>query len=780
MTEFEIFDDNKELLQGFVEEGFEMLEEVEPQIMELEQIAEKYGEIDKETINAIFRLFHSLKGGAGFLDLGTVQMVTHDAETLLDLFRKGKANIESEHIDLMIKTCDFIRHLLQSVDASGTDKGSEDEAGVICDDIQEAIKKIPDDSERSKQTVRKLEKKTTKVGPEPIVESREEEEDDFQLEITDEMKQQFVAEGQELMETTESALLKLENTVDDKELLNQAFRAIHSFKGNAGFLGYADLQGISHKCETVLDKMRSNEILPSADIFTLLLEIIDFIRTGINQIAEGKEPKIGGFQGIVYLLDDMIAKFSIVPGGIEVDSEREVVTEEDHPQGEEQDSTVKSGDDIEEEQPDEQEIKVKKKVLPPRGKSTEEKKSLSAISNGRQSIRVEISKLDQLLDLVGELVIVEAMVAQNPDLKMAAEHMNRLERSLTQLDKITRDLQDISTSIRMVPLAATFKRMIRLVRDLSQKAGKKVELEIIGEETEVDKTVIEQITDPLIHIIRNSIDHGIEPMIVRKESGKNDSGKLILEAKHIGGEVWIMVKDDGKGLDRDKILKKAWDKGLIENDGSEMTDDEVWQLVFAPGFSTADKVTDVSGRGVGMDVVRRNIENIRGKVEVKSARGKGSSVVLRIPLTLAIIDGMIVRLGKHYYIIPIIDIKESIRPKESQVTHMADGGEIVNIRGKLLPVVRLNELFKIEMDAVNLEEGLIIVVENQDRTFCIFVDELVGQQQVVIKGLSSYVGNIGYVSGCTILGDGTVSLIVDMTGIIGIIENKIAQMNQGV
>ena len=777
MTDLEMFDDNKELLQGFVEEGREMLDEVDPLLVELEKTEEKTGEVDSEVINTIFRLFHSLKGGAGFLNLETVKNVTHVAETLLDLFRKGRAELESSHVDLMTRTCDFIRTLLDEVGERMTDSGFEDEADELIYSLQEMIDELVDreEPEGHAEMDEPGEKDETgvEIQPPEVFEIALDEEEvtssegEFELTVTDEMVKQFQTEGLELIETAETGLLQLEKNTEDLSPVEAVFRAIHSLKGNAGFLSYGDIEGLSHQAENVLDQIRNDEIEPSPDLFSLLLEILDFIRNAVNDLEADKPPKVMGYQGLLHLLKDTAGKQK---KKAKKSKPEEVLTEDSVPA--EAEAPVKVARKS-------KKVKPKPDKPKPAAKPVIETKTTAISRSQTQSIRVEVGKLDSLLDLVGELVITEAMVAQNPDIKSACETNTRLERSLMQLDKITRDLQDTSTSVRMIPLAGTFKRMIRLVRDLSQKAGKKVDFEIIGEETEVDKTVIEQITDPLVHIIRNAIDHGIDSADERAALGKEKTGRLRIEAKHIGGEVRILVSDDGRGLNRDRIIEKAISKGLIEGDGSEMTDDDVWSLIFMPGFSTAAKVTDVSGRGVGMDVVKRNIDSIRGRVEVKSKENEGTKVILRIPLTLAIIDGMIIRLGSSKYIIPIIDIKESFRPRKDQITHLMEGSEIVNMRGQLLPVVRINEIFGVSMDSSDLWDGIIIVVESQERTLCLFVDELVGQQQVVIKGLSNYVGDISYVSGCTILGDGTVSLIIEVTGIADTVENKIELINQG-
>lgn len=379
----------------------------------------------------------------------------------------------------------------------------------------------------------------------------------------------------------------------------------------------------------------------------------------------------------------------------------------------------------------------------------------------------DIDKLDSLINLVGELVIAEAMVVRNPAVMGMEDEM--LERAIHHLNRVSADLQDVAMSVRMVPLSATFRKMTRLVYDVSKKAGKKVELQLDGEDTEVDKTVIEQIGDPLVHIVRNSIDHGIGNPEERRAAGKPDSGVVHIEARHEGGEVWIIIKDDGKGLNRERILKKAVSNGLVqEEQAADMKDEEVFKLVFEPGFSTAEKVTDISGRGVGMDVVKKNIEKLKGRVEVRSKAGEGTTFILHIPLTLAIIDGMLIRAGDARYTIPLLSIRETLRPTRSQITVTPAGQEIVRVREEMIPVLRLHKIFNTKADCTCLEQGLLIIVECDQDCVALFVDELLGQHQTVIKGLSDYLGSARGVSGCTILGDGQVSLILNIGGLIDI------------
>lgn len=389
------------------------------------------------------------------------------------------------------------------------------------------------------------------------------------------------------------------------------------------------------------------------------------------------------------------------------------------------------------------------------------------LSSNQSMISVNVAKLDKLMDLVGELVISETMVTHNSDLE--GLKLDNFQKAASQHRKIINELQDIAMSIRMVPLSATFRKMNRIVHDMSKKLSKEVRLEIIGEETEVDKNIIECISDPLMHIVRNSIDHGIEPTEERKAKGKPDVGTIILEAKNVGGDVLIIIKDDGRGLDKRKILDRAKARGLMNRPESELTDKEIYSYIFLPGFSTNENVTEYSGRGVGMDVVAKNIGSIGGTVSVDSIPDKGATITLKIPLTLAIMDGMIVRIGNVSYTIPTLNIKESFKPKENDVIRDPDGNEIIMIRGECYPVLRLNELYKIKTDITSISDGIIVMVESEGKYLCIFVDALVGERQVVVKVLPKYIRNfkkIRGIAGCTLLGDGSISLILDIADLI--------------
>ncbi len=710
----------QDILQEFVVDSKEMLEDIEPILVELES------DFDEETVNKIFRCFHSIKGGAGFLNLNNIQKITHSAETLLDMFRKGKLSFASVHLDILVSVCDQIVNILDQVYESLTDKGFETENESLCrilDDLiagkSVSIAKAPSDA----------------ASPESAVQTELEDEEEIEIPITDEMISQFVQEAESGFEKTEEALLILEKCGFDQQLLDNAYRLIHSFKGNCGFMNFKHLEQVSHKVETVFDGMKNRDIPTSEENITALFKVLDVIRSTVQQIGQKGGHTIDGYEQYLSMLDKTI-------GISQKDSEPVI-------------EAVPQRKAVAEPPAEVPEVKPKPQVPETAPKPTEEK---SAVAKQLQTdIRVNLFKVDKVINLVGELMIVSQMITSN-----ISHDSDKTGRSSQQLNNLITELQDVAMSIRMIPLAGTFRKMVRLVRDLSKKSGKQVQFETRGEDTELDKTVVEQIADPLVHLVRNSIDHGIEPPEERSAAGKSPVGKLIIEAKYEGNEVWINIIDDGRGLSREKILSKGIERNLVtEEEAKDWPDNRVYKLIFEPGFSTAEKITSVSGRGVGMDVVKRNIEKVKGHVDIKSSPGQGSTLGLRIPLTLAIIDGMLLRVGKAIYTAPLLAIRESIQVKPSDVT-IVDNREVVMIREQLVPVYRLHKLHNIEPQYEKLDEAILIVLEHQDEAFGLMVDELLGQYQTVIKGLSEYLGKIPGISGCSILSNGEVSLILDV------------------
>ena len=380
---------------------------------------------------------------------------------------------------------------------------------------------------------------------------------------------------------------------------------------------------------------------------------------------------------------------------------------------------------------------------------------------------VNLSKLDLLMDLVGEIVIAQSTVTENPEVKK--HHIASFEKASRQLDKLTNELQDIVMSIRMVPVAPTFLKMERVVRNMLNKVDKKANMNIIGQDTEIDKNILDNLSDPLMHIIRNAVDHGIETEQDRIKKGKDPVGNITLEARNTGGDVFVIVTDDGKGLNKEELIKKGISKGLITKPASEVTDKEAYSIIFAAGFSTKKEVTEFSGRGVGMDVAMKNIQKLGGSVSVSSTLGHGMSVQIRLPLTLAIIDGLQVAVGEQSFIIPLLSIKESFKPNTKDIFTDTDGNKNIYIRGECYPILRLHEAFNVETDVTEFEDGILVLVEAESQAYCIFVDKLIGDRQAVVKPIPVYISKIlGHkksISGCTILGDGSVSLILDINGL---------------
>lgn len=399
-------------------------------------------------------------------------------------------------------------------------------------------------------------------------------------------------------------------------------------------------------------------------------------------------------------------------------------------------------------------------------KNAAQQQKPAAESKASSFLSVKVDRVDKLMDLVGEIVTAESMVSRNPEITDL--HIDSFEKSTRRLRQLTDDLQDVVMSIRMVPIKATFRKMQRLVYDMSHKTGKAAELVLIGEQTEVDKNVIEQLGDPLMHMIRNSMDHGLESAEERIAAGKPEMGTITLEARNVGSDVMIIVSDDGRGLDRDVIIRKATERGLTNKPENMISDREAFSFITLPGFSTNEQVTEYSGRGVGMDVVCTNVEKMGGSLSIESEKGKGTTFTMHIPLTLAIIDGMDVTVGKNSYIIPILNIRSSFKPDINDLIVDPNGMESIIVYGECYRVIRAHSLFSVEEGITDIKEGVMLLVESENRSVCIFVDKIVGEQQVVIKPLPTMItrcmSNRDYLSGCSVMGDGSISLILDING----------------
>ncbi|MCP4160144.1 MAG: chemotaxis protein CheA [Deltaproteobacteria bacterium] len=664
-------------------------------------------EIDYNYIKKANKDVKALKESAGLLQIYKVKEIAKLLEEFISILY-DHLEVSKDELNVLMQSFEMITIIIEELENEGT-----------YDRIEYIVEKYLDNLS---DIVRAVKNQISQSGEISLKENFDHE----VISISTDMAQLFVQEALDQLDSIEENLI---DYLDNQEIesVKEIFRLFHSFKGACGFMNYEDPEIISHGVETYLENIidKKDRIKESHQSF--LLEIVNLIRSVVKVIAVKGDSKIENRNSYLNKIEEMSRFEEIKPQEIIKTVEKEKVVE-----------GIKT--------------KTKKKV--------DHRKKRQVL---KRDIRVNISKLDELVDLIGELVIAEAMVINNPDIE--GFELENFERSATHLNKIVRDLQDVALSVRMIPISGIFRKMIRLVHDMSKKSSKKINLKLLGEDTEIDKTVAELIADPLVHLVRNAIDHGIEGSDERKRDGKNEAGELILEAKHEGNEVWIVVRDDGGGLNKEKIKSKGIEKGIIQHD-VELDDNELYELIFAPGISTSDQVTEISGRGVGMDVVKKNIENINGNIDVFSYEKKGTMFVIRIPLTLAIIEGMLVRVGSSIYTIPLLSIRESIQIENDEVTETIDGNEMVRVRDELIPIIRLHELYSITPDFYDLKKGLLVIVEYHKNSFCLFIDEILGEQQTVIKGMSKYIDQVKGISGCTILGDGEISLILDIGGLL--------------
>lgn len=614
----------------------------------------------------------------------------------------------------------------------------------------------------------------------------------------------FITECREYIEGAEAALLALETDPDDMESVNTVFRAFHTIKGTSAFLGLNVIGELAHHAESLLSRVRDRTLRCVGGYADLALRSVDMLKDLMQalQDALGGESTAPpeGFADLLRLLANPEA------AGV---SEEIVVT----PPPRLGDILVARGKVSREDVED-------AAVLPPRlgdilvaqGKVSREDIEDAAALQGmvplgltltrassatltdvaqalrtqrhmvkgeqaiESSVRVRTDRLDRLIDMIGELVIAHSIVAQD-DIVLHSGHHEFLKK-ITHAGKIVRELQDLSMSMRMVPFKATFQKMVRVVRDVAQKSRKVVDFITNGEETEIDRNMVDIIGDPLVHMVRNAVDHGIEPPAERERQGKPPTGTVRLSAYHAGGHVVVELQDDGKGLSRERIVDKAIASGLIESDKG-LSDNDIFNLIFEPGFSTAEQITDVSGRGVGLDVVKRSVEALKGRIDIVSEVGQGTTFVIHLPLTLAITDGMLVRVGSERYIIPTIDIYKSFRPGAEALSTVAGRGELVMLRDEIVPLFRLHRLFNVTGALEEPTCGLLVVVNDGERHCALLVDELLGQQQVVAKSLGPSLGHVLGIAGAAILGDGRVGLILDPAGLVTLARQVSASNGAG-
>ncbi len=574
----------------------------------------------------------------------------------------------------------------------------------------------------------------------------------------------FILEAREHLQTVEGGLLVLEKEPANPETLNAVFRSFHTIKGLAGFLEFGVMQDLAHEVETILDLARTGQLVMRPNLIDLTLESADFVGREINRIEAQLHSQDPGAE------QDPRALLKRVRAVIGGEHDSEAPKQEEGPV--ESESLVVADTRTQNAMPV---MEVELETVPPQPVPTEAAEATAAATvtaiDGKvkkavvpdtHAIRVDTAKLDYLLDMVGEMVIAESMVRLDPDL--SGTKNTRLQRNLNQLRRVTEEVQKVAMATRLIPVGSLFQRVNRLVRDTSRKAGKMAEVELFGEDTQLDKTIIEELSDPIMHMVRNSIDHGIETPAERIKAGKPQSGSVQLKAYRQADHIQIEIVDDGRGLNKEKILSKARERGLI-GEAVHLSDSEIFQLIFEPGFSTAEKVTDISGRGVGMDVVKKQILKLRGKIEIHSTPGKGTTFFLKLPLTLAIVEGLVVGVGRERYILPIFSVHEMFRPSEGQVSTVQARGEMVMVRNQLMPLIRLYRSLGVRPRNEEILQTLLIVAETEGKRFVLMVDEFIGKQEVVIKSLGDSLKNTPGVAGGAILGDGRVGLILDLEAI---------------
>jgi two-component system chemotaxis sensor kinase CheA len=585
--------------------------------------------------------------------------------------------------------------------------------------------------------------------------------------IDPDLMAEFITESTELIQNAEEALLSLEHDPEDMEAVGRVFRAFHTVKGTAGFLELTLIAELGHHAETLLSRVRDGNIRYSGGYADLSLQALDTIKQLVDAVksALGGAPlaRPDGYDALLEVLKNpeaagvsaeqtgacapRVGDILVAQGKVGREQLEKALS--DHPD-------QKAGVAL---------VKSLVATVADVGQALRTQKQMC--SNAQQtmdsSVRVSTQRLDRLIDMVGELVIAHSMVAQ--DVLLIDSENHNLTKKVAHTTKIVRELQDISMSMRMVPLKATFSKMARLARDVSRKLGKNVNFLTDGEDTEIDRNLVDIVNDPLVHMVRNAVDHGIETPAERRAAGKPEQGTVKLSAYHSAGSVVVEISDDGKGLDREVLLAKARERGLI-GEGVDLSEREIYNLVMEPGFSTAKVVTDVSGRGVGMDVVKKNIELLRGTVEIKSEKGSGSLFKMSLPLTLAIIDGMVIRVGCETYVLPTISIIRSVKPGEADVSTVFGQGEMLLFQGMLIPVYRMSNIYGAGGGRESLTEAIVVVVEDEERRAGLVIDELVGRQQVVIKSLGETMKNIPGISGGAIMPDGRVGLILDVGGLL--------------
>ncbi|MEW6488616.1 MAG: chemotaxis protein CheA [Thermodesulfobacteriota bacterium] len=711
-----ITDDTRELLPDYLADARECLEVVSRVLLAVDR-----GEEDPEHVTLLFRQMHIIKGGAGLMGFAQVGRLAHAAEDVLGAVKRGDASFGPALASALLGVHDGLRALLDELESRG--ETATDPGGAIR--ALEAVLSGETGRAPPPEPAARAQAHCAPSAPAPAGEE------------ADEVLREFFLESWELIDDLDQDLVALEERPGDRELLNKIFRAAHTLKGSSSFLGFQQISEVTHRVEDIFNKLRRDEMALQPEVMDVILEAVDRVRR-LLQAAQAGSPGPA--------VDDLLAALARA-------AEAAPATPRDTPRAE-----------------------VSAAPVPP-SPATRAPAGASAEAGGRppqaeQTIRVDVERLDSLMNLVGELVL-----AKNRLTRLRGQMEERLEgeslvedlcETSSQIDLVASDLQLAVMKTRLVPIDKVFRKFPRMVRDLSRSLGKEIRLEIQGENTELDKSVVEVIGDPLVHLIRNSADHGVEGPEARAAAGKSREGRIRLSACHEGNHIVVSVEDDGKGMDPEVLKRKAMEKGLVSaQEAASMSPKEAFNLVFAPGFSTAQVVTNVSGRGVGMDVVKTNIAQLNGLIEIDSTLGGGTRVDVRIPLTLAIIQALLVRTGAEVYAVPLVSVVETVRV-EPQEIKTVDRAPVLRLRDRVVPLLRIDQVFGIPTARKEKGREYVVILGMAEKRVGLVVDALVGEEEVVIKSLGSYLTDTPGIAGATIRGDGRVTLIVDVNQLLGL------------
>ncbi len=739
----------EELFPDYLADARECLERISEILLALER-----GEEDPELIPDLFRQWHIIKGGAGLMGFHGVEGVAHAAEDALGSVKRGERLFTPALATALIQAHDTIRTLLEELQDKG--EAVTDPAGVI--EALRATAAAEAEAEASGSGPAEEDSPGPAPADEPPAGGGQEEgpgggEDD-------EILREFFLESWEIMEELDQDLVTLEENPDDKELLNKIFRAAHTLKGSSSFLGFEQISRVTHRVEDIFNKLRRDEMTLTPEAMDVVLEATDRVRKLLEAAQNGTPPPP---------VDDVLDALAEALEGGRPRRLGEILVEDEGVPKEAVEEALKD------KTPDKPlgEVLVEKAVVSPevvqRSLAKQKEPGRPGPSRAEQTIRVDVDRLDTLMNLVGELVLAKNRLARlrgQMEERLGGEPLvEDLTETSAQIDLVASDLQIAVMKTRLVPIGKVFRKYPRMVRDLSRSLHKEIRLEIEGENTELDKSVVETIGDPLVHLIRNAADHGIETPEERVRAGKRREGTVRLAACHEGNHIVVTVEDDGKGMDPERLKAKAVEKGILSpQEAATMSPREAYNLIFAPGFSTAEQITNVSGRGVGMDVVRTNIQQLNGLIEIDSTPGQGTRVEVRIPLTLAIIQALLVRCGSEVYAIPLVSVVETVRVEPGQIQSL-DGFPVLRLREQVVPLIRLESLLRVP-GREPPEREYVVVLGLAEKRVGVVVDGLLGEEEVVIKSLGGYLSDTPAIAGATIRGDGRVTLILDVTQVL--------------